>query len=134
MRPCASWPTYRSGVFLSGGVDSSALAALASQVSDEPIQTFNISFDETEFDESPYAERVAEAIGSKHHDIRLTEHDFTTQLDDALGSLDGPPRRDQHLFWSPAVREAGLTVALAGTGGDELFGGYASFRELPGPR
>jgi asparagine synthase (glutamine-hydrolysing) len=120
------------GVFLSGGVDSSALAALASRVSDEPIQTFNIGFDETQFDESPYARRVAGAIGSRHHEIRLTEHDFTTQLDDALGSLDQPTFDAINTYFvSRAVREAGLTVALAGTGGDELFGGYASFRELP---
>jgi asparagine synthase (glutamine-hydrolysing) len=120
------------GVFLSGGVDSSALAALASQVSDDPIQTFNISFDEAEFDESPYARRVSEMIGSQHHDIRLTEQDFATQLDDALGSLDQPTFDAINTYFvSRAVREAGLTVALAGTGGDELFGGYASFRELP---
>ncbi len=120
------------GVFLSGGVDSSTLAALASRVSDEPVQTFNISFDETEFDESPYARRVAEAIGSKHHDIRLTEHDFALQLDDALASLDQPTFDAINTYFvSRAVREAGLTVALAGTGGDELFGGYTSFRELP---
>ncbi|MGD8826291.1 MAG: asparagine synthase (glutamine-hydrolyzing) [Myxococcales bacterium] len=120
------------GVFLSGGVDSSALAALASQVSDEPVQTFNISFDETEFDESPYARRVAEAIGSRHHDIRLTEHDFSNQLTDALGCIDQPTFDAINTYFvSRAVREAGLTVALAGTGGDELFGGYASFRDLP---
>ena len=120
------------GVFLSGGVDSSALAALASQVSDGPVQTFNISFDETEFDESSYATRVAESIGSQHHDIRLTERDFASQLDDALASIDQPTFDAINTYFvSRAVCEAGLTVALAGTGGDELFGGYASFRELP---
>jgi asparagine synthase (glutamine-hydrolysing) len=120
------------GVFLSGGVDSSALAALASQVSDDPVQTFNISFDETEFDESPYARRVAESIGSEHHDIRLTEQHFASQLDDALASIDQPTFDAINTYFvSRAVREAGLTVALAGTGGDELFGGYTSFRELP---
>jgi len=120
------------GVFLSGGVDSSALAALASRVSDQPIQTFNISFDETEFDESAYASRVAQFIGSEHHDIRLSEEHFSSQLDDALASLDQPTFDAINTYFvSRAVREAGLTVALAGTGGDELFGGYSSFRELP---
>jgi asparagine synthase (glutamine-hydrolysing) len=120
------------GIFLSGGIDSSALAALASQVSDHPVQTFNISFDETEFDESPYARRVAESIGSEHHDIRLTEQNFAAQLSDALASIDQPTFDAINTYFvSRAVREAGLTVALAGTGGDELFGGYASFRELP---
>ena len=120
------------GVFLSGGVDSSALAALAQEVSDAPVQTFNISFAEAEFDESPYASRVAEAVGSDHHDIRLSEADFANQLDDALACIDQPTfDAINSYFVSRAVREAGLTVALAGTGGDELFGGYASFRDLP---
>ncbi len=120
------------GVFLSGGVDSSALAALAARVSDRPVQTFNISFDEPEFDESPYALRVAEAIRSEHHDIRLTEQRFAAQLDDALVSIDQPTFDAINTYFvSRAVREAGLTVALAGTGGDELFGGYASFHEVP---
>jgi len=120
------------GVFLSGGIDSSALAALASQVSDHPVQTFNISFDETAFDESPYARRVADSIGTEHHDIRLTEQHFESQLSDALASIDQPTFDAINTYFvSRAVREAGLTVALAGTGGDELFGGYTSFRELP---
>jgi asparagine synthase (glutamine-hydrolysing) len=120
------------GVFLSGGIDSSALAALASRMSDEPVQTFNISFDEIEFDESLHAKHVAESIQSDHHDIRLTERDFANQLDDALASIDQPTFDAINTYFvSRAVREAGLTVALAGTGGDELFGGYASFRELP---
>jgi asparagine synthase (glutamine-hydrolysing) len=120
------------GVFLSGGVDSSALAALASRMSNDPVRTFNISFDEAEFDESPYAKRVAESIGSEHHDIRLTEHTLADQLEDALASLDQPTFDAINTYFvSRAVREAGLTVALAGTGGDELFGGYESFRELP---
>jgi asparagine synthase (glutamine-hydrolysing) len=120
------------GVFLSGGVDSSVLAALAARMSNAPVQTFNISFDETEFDESPYAKRVAESIGSEHHDIRLTEQDLASQLQDALASLDQPTFDAINTYFvSRAVREAGLTVALAGTGGDELFGGYESFRELP---
>jgi asparagine synthase (glutamine-hydrolysing) len=120
------------GVFLSGGIDSSALAALASKVSDDPVQTFNISFDETEFDESPYAQRVADSIGSEHHDIRLTQQHFASQLDDALASIDQPTFDAINTYFvSRAVREAGLTVALAGTGGDELFGGYTSFRDLP---
>jgi asparagine synthase (glutamine-hydrolysing) len=120
------------GVFLSGGIDSSVLAALASRMSDKRVQTFNVSFDEAEFDESHYATRVAESIDSEHHDIRLTQQDFASQLDDALGSIDQPTFDGINTYFvSRAVREAGLTVALAGTGGDELFGGYASFRELP---
>lgn len=121
------------GVFLSGGVDSSAIAALAAGVSRDAVATFNISFDEAEFDESQYAQRVAKTIGAQHHDIRLTEQTFAGQLDDALSSIDQPTFDAINTYFvSRAVREAGLTVALAGTGGDELFGGYTSFRELPG--
>jgi asparagine synthase (glutamine-hydrolysing) len=117
------------GVFLSGGVDSSALAALASRVSDAPVQTFNISFDETEFDESVYAARVAKSIGSEHHDIRLTEQHFASQLDGALGSIDQPTFDAINTYFvNRAVREAGLAMALSGIGGGDLFGGYASFR------
>jgi len=120
------------GVFLSGGVDSSVLAASASRMSHERVRTFNVSFDEVAFDESRYAKRVAESIDSEHYDIRLTEEDFANQLDDALTSIDQPTFDAINTYFvSRAVREAGLTVALAGTGGDELFGGYASFRELP---
>lgn len=120
------------GIFLSGGVDSSVLAAVASRISGERVQTFNISFDEAEFDESFYAKRVAESIESEHHDIRLTEGDFASQLEDALAGIDQPTFDAINTYFvSRAVREAGLTVALSGAGGDELFGGYASFRDLP---
>ena len=120
------------GVFLSGGIDSSAIAALASRAADGRVRTFNISFDEAEFDESPFAKQVAESIGSDHHDVRVTQHDFANELDDALASIDQPTFDGINTYVvSRAVREAGLTVALAGTGGDELLGGYSSFRDLP---
>ncbi|MEQ8483701.1 MAG: asparagine synthase (glutamine-hydrolyzing) [Pseudomonadales bacterium] len=120
------------GVFLSGGVDSSVIATLAQRNSAKPIQTFNITFDDAKFDESSYAERVARALGTEHHRIPLTEANFREQLPAALDSLDQPTFDAVNTYFvSRAVREAGLTVALSGAGGDELFGGYASFRELP---
>ncbi|MEX0885094.1 MAG: asparagine synthase (glutamine-hydrolyzing) [Phycisphaeraceae bacterium] len=120
------------GIFLSGGIDSSAVAALAQRGSDTPLRTFNVSFDEADFDESTYARAVASAIGADHHELRLRETDFTDQLDDALASLDQPTFDGINTYFvSRAVRDAGLTVALAGTGGDELFGGYRSFRDIP---
>jgi asparagine synthase (glutamine-hydrolysing) len=122
------------GVFLSGGVDSSAVAALAVKVSGhgDAVKTFNISFDEPEYDESRYAVAVAEALHTAHTDIRLTESMFKAQLDAALASIDQPTfDHVNSYFVSRAVRDAGMTVALAGTGGDELFGGYRSFADIP---
>ena len=120
------------GVFLSGGVDSSAIANLAQRVSETPINTFTLTFDEAEYDEGPIAKRIAEMIGTRHHESRLTEDKFRANLDAALDSLDQPSFDGINSYYvSRAVKEAGLTVALSGAGGDELFGGYESFRQLP---
>lgn len=121
------------GVFLSGGVDSSAVSALAMQeAGGDRVRTFNISFDEAEYDESRYAAAVAGALGTEHTDVRLTQRHFHDQLGDALRSIDQPTfDAINSYFVSRAVREAGITVALAGTGGDELFGGYRSFTDIP---
>lgn len=119
------------GVFLSGGVDSSVIATLAQRCSPEPVQTFNIGFEDRDFDESEYARRVATALGTEHHEIPLTEDTFRRQLPAALDALDQPTFDGINTYFvSRAVREAGLTVALSGAGGDELFGGYSSFRDL----
>jgi asparagine synthase (glutamine-hydrolysing) len=123
------------GVFLSGGIDSSAIAALAAKsVPGGPraLRTFNISFDEAAYDESPHARAVATAIGSDHTDIRLSEQAFVDGIDAALAAIDQPTFDGiNSWFVSRAVRAAGVTVALAGTGGDEIFGGYVSFDEVP---
>ena len=120
------------GVFLSGGVDSSAVTALAVREGGRRIKTFHVGFAEAGFDESGYARRVAEALGTEHMELRLTQDRFQADLDAALGSLDQPTFDAINTFFvSRLVREAGFTVALAGTGGDELFGGYDSFRDLP---
>ncbi|MHC5003865.1 MAG: asparagine synthase (glutamine-hydrolyzing) [Planctomycetota bacterium] len=123
------------GIFLSGGVDSSAVAALAAAAADAPLRTFNVAFEEAAWDESRYARTVAEALGAEHEELRLTEAMFAERLPDALAALDQPTFDAVNSYVvSRAVREAGLTVALAGTGGDELFGGYRSFTDLPRAR
>lgn len=120
------------GVFLSGGVDSSVVAALAQQASSTPIDTFNIRFDEPGYDESRYARAVADSLGTHHHEIPITESSFRENLSSALQSLDQPTFDGINTFFvSRAVRDAGITVALSGAGGDELFGGYASFVDIP---
>jgi asparagine synthase (glutamine-hydrolysing) len=120
------------GVFLSGGVDSSAIANLAQKTAGSRISTFTLNFDEAEFSEGKIARRVAEAIGTEHQELVLTEAQFTSKLDAALDSLDQPTFDGLNSYYmSHAVREAGFKVALVGSGGDELFGGYTSFRDLP---
>lgn len=123
------------GVFLSGGVDSSAVAALASREVGRALKTFTITFEESEYDEAAYARRVAAAIASDHREIPLGQRRFTEELPAALDAIDQPTfDLINTYFVSKAVREAGITVALAGVGGDELFGGYASFADIPRAR
>jgi asparagine synthase (glutamine-hydrolysing) len=120
------------GVFLSGGVDSSAVAALASAVAPEAVHTFTIGFDVAAYDESRYAQQVADALKSHHTNVRLTEQTFQEQLPEAFTAIDQPTFDGINTYFvSRAAREAGMTVALAGTGGDELFGGYPSYVDLP---
>jgi asparagine synthase (glutamine-hydrolysing) len=119
-------------VFLSGGVDSSAVANLAQRAARTPIHTFTLAFEEEELNEGPFARRIARAIGTDHQEVLLTEADFTARLGPALDSIDQPTFDGVNAYiLSHVIRAAGFTVALAGTGGDELFGGYHSFRDLP---
>ncbi len=120
------------GLFLSGGVDSSAITNLAQQRRKERIQTFTLAFSEAEYDESTYADAVADAVGTDHRKVLLSEDAFVSGLDGALNCLDQPSFDGTNTYYmSHAVRNAGFKVALVGTGGDELFGGYTSFRDLP---
>ena len=120
------------GVFLSGGIDSSAISALATRCAPGQLRTFNVGFEEQGFDETEHARAVARHLGAAHTEVRLSQASFVARLDDAIGSLDQPSFDAINTYFvSRAVREAGITVALAGTGGDELFGGYPSFVDLP---
>jgi asparagine synthase (glutamine-hydrolysing) len=119
-------------IFLSSGVDSSAVANLAQLAAKSPVHTFTLAFEEQELNEGPLARRIAAAIGSQHHEVVLTEGRFLENLEAALDSLDQPTFDGLNAYYiSHAIRAAGFTVALSGTGGDELFGGYTSFRNLP---
>lgn len=120
------------GVFLSGGIDSSAVANLAQKACGQQVNTFTLAFEESQYNEAVHARAVAEAIGTRHHEIVLREGDFLDALEPAFCSLDQPTFDGLNSYFiSRAVRQAGLTVALVGTGGDELFGGYGSFRHVP---
>jgi asparagine synthase (glutamine-hydrolysing) len=119
-------------VLLSGGVDSSVIANLAQRASHSPIHTFTLTFEEHELNEGPIARRIAAAIGTEHHEVVLTEGGFVENLEAALDSLDQPTFDGLNAYYmSRAIRAAGFSVALSGTGGDELFGGYTSYRDLP---
>lgn len=119
------------GAFLSGGIDSSAVVGLMSKVSSEQIQTFNVSFDESEFSESRYAQIIAKKYNTKHHEIKLTPADFLKQLPDALAAMDHPSGDGPNTYIvSKATKEAGVTMALSGIGGDELFAGYDVFKRM----
>lgn len=119
------------GAFLSGGIDSSAIVGLMSEVSQSPVNTFAVTFDESEFSEAKYARMVADKFGTKHHEIRLRPDDFLHDLPDALAAMDHPGG-DGPNTWvvSKATRAAGITMALTGLGGDELFAGYAVFTRM----
>lgn len=120
------------GVFLSGGVDSSCVANLAARAGGALVNSFTLAFNEAERNEGDIARQVAQAIGTRHTEVLLTEQDFLARLEPALNSLDQPSFDGLNsYFMSRAVRDAGFTVALVGSGGDELFGGYSSFRDLP---
>jgi asparagine synthase (glutamine-hydrolysing) len=119
-------------VFLSGGIDSSAIANLAQRAARTPIHTFTLAFEDQSFSEGSIAKQIADAIGTQHHEVILTEDHFVENLEAALDSLDQPTFDGLNAYYiSRAIRQAGFTVALSGMGGDELFGGYASFRNLP---
>jgi asparagine synthase (glutamine-hydrolysing) len=116
------------GVFLSGGMDSSALVALMSRIGTQP-KTFSIVFDEPKFTEAPFSRAVAERFNTDHSEIRLSEDRLLGILPAAIASLDQPTMDGINTFVvSSAVKSKGITVALSGLGGDELFAGYPSFR------
>ena len=117
------------GVFLSGGMDSSALVALTSRITGDAPRTFSVVFDEPEYSEASHARAVAARFHTDHCETRLTEDQLLAMLPQAIASLDQPTMDGINTFVvAKAVKNAGVTVALSGLGGDELFGGYPSFR------
>lgn len=117
------------GLFLSGGLDSSALLALAGG---ERLTTLSIGFGETAFDESGRAATLAHHFGSTHVSLQLTATHAAELMPAFLAAVDQPSVDGFNTFCvSQLARDQGLKVVLSGLGGDELFGGYASFRKIP---
>jgi len=118
------------GAFLSGGIDSTAIAALMRKTSAAPIKTFSIVFDEAKYDERKYSRRAAEYIGTDHTELDLRGEMVRENLPQALSAYDQPSIDGLNTYFvSKVTKEAGLTVALSGIGGDELFGGYDGYRK-----
>jgi asparagine synthase (glutamine-hydrolysing) len=117
------------GVLLSGGVDSSTVAALAVGASSETVKTFSISFAESSFDESAYARAVAKFLSTDHHEERLSV-DLAANLVGEIGSWMDEPLSDPSLvptYLLSRFTRKHVTVALGGDGGDELFAGYPMY-------
>jgi asparagine synthase (glutamine-hydrolysing) len=116
------------GVLLSGGIDSGTLTALASEVSDAPINTFTIAFTERGFSEASEAQLVAERFGTNHHELTV-EPDAVELLPKVVESFDEPFADDSALptYLVSQLAAEHVKVVLSGEGGDELFGGYYSY-------
>ena len=99
-----------------------------SEVSPGPIDTFSVNFEEKEFDESRYSKLIAEKYKTSHTSICLKAADFLDELPNALSAIDSPTGDGINTYVvSKATKNAGITVALSGLGGDELFAGYPNF-------
>lgn len=123
------------GAFLSSGIDSSALVGLMRDAGQRDIQTVTLAFEEFDGqreDESILANEVARHYGTKHTTRVVTEKEFQADLPKIIDAMDQPTIDGLNTwFVSKAARELGLKVAISGLGGDELFGGYSSFRKVP---
>ncbi|MBV9691384.1 MAG: asparagine synthase (glutamine-hydrolyzing) [Ktedonobacteraceae bacterium] len=116
------------GAFLSGGVDSSAVVGLMSQMMSQPVKTFSIGFEEEDFTELPYARQVAKQFGTDHHEF-LVKPDLIAILPQLVWDYDEPFADSSMLptyYVSKLAREH-VSVALSGDGGDEIFGGYEHY-------
>lgn len=123
------------GIFLSAGIDSSTLTALAVEQSATPIATLTLGMPEfrgTPRDETVLAEKIAAHYGTNHSTVWLSERDLADEMDRLLENMDQPSIDGVNTYFvSLAAARCGLKVALSGLGGDELFGGYREFRRIP---
>src|SRR5229473_2290170 len=117
------------GVFLSGGLDSSAIAALTTRIRREPIETFSVGYGEEAYSELPYALEVAQHLGSKHHEVRLSREEFFETLPQLIWHEDEPivwPSSASLYFVARLARKR-VTVVLTGEGSDETLAGYTRY-------
>ncbi|MZH03645.1 MAG: asparagine synthase, partial [Nitrospinae bacterium] len=113
-------------------IDSSVVVGNLASISDDPVTTLTIGFQEKEFDESAYSQEVSEKFKTIHHVLRLDEDQLLQALPTSLSAMDQPTIDGINTYLiSRSANEVGLKVALSGLGGDELFGGYPSFQLIP---
>jgi asparagine synthase (glutamine-hydrolysing) len=120
------------GVFLSGGLDSTLIAALAARVSDKPVKTFTVGYDVGTVDETAQARRTALELGTDHEELIFPQNELVARVPALLAGMD-QPLADQALVPLHAIAEHArrhVTVAVGGEGADELFGGYPRYRWL----
>ncbi len=119
------------GLFLSSGVDSGAIAAIAAKAQ-AGIRSFTLTFPGTTFDEAELAGLIGKRCGTQHTEVPLDGESIVSRLDEAIAALDQPTMDAVNTYFvSWAAREVGLKVALSGLGGDELFAGYPTFADTP---
>jgi asparagine synthase (glutamine-hydrolysing) len=120
------------GAFLSGGVDSSAVVATMARASSRPVRTFSVGFDDDAYGELPYAREVAERYGTEHNELRVKPDTvgILPRLVEHYGEPFGDSSAVATYYLSKFARES-VTVALSGDGGDELFGGYPWYVDVP---
>ncbi len=119
------------GVFLSGGIDSSALVSILSRGGVTP-KTFSVVFQEADFSEAQHSRAIATKFRTDHHEITVSQSDVLAAIPNALRAMDLPTMDGVNTFFvSRETRKAGVKVALSGLGGDEVFAGYSSFRTVP---
>ncbi|HEV8041220.1 MAG TPA: asparagine synthase (glutamine-hydrolyzing) [Bryobacteraceae bacterium] len=119
------------GMFLSGGLDSSAIAALIKRSTSGPVKTFAVGYQEQQFSELSYAAQVARAIGTEHHETVVSMDDFFSTLPQLLWHEDEPiawPSSVSLYFASKLAASHEVKVVLTGEGSDEMFGGYERYR------
>lgn len=120
------------GAFLSGGMDSTAVVGLMAKSGATHLKTFSLIFGEAGFSEQASARLAAQTFGTEHHEELITGARVATDLPRILSSFDQPTGDGINTWYaSQTARQGGVTVALSGLGGDELFGGYPSFSQLP---
>jgi asparagine synthase (glutamine-hydrolysing) len=120
------------GIFLSGGIDSSATVALARHVEHAKLRTYSVVFGESAYNEAAYSRRIARQFETEHHEYAVSGSDVLRQIDTMVGSLDLPSIDGMNTYLvSQVTRGDGTVVALSGLGSDEIFFGYPSFDWIP---
>src|SRR5439155_1766729 len=119
------------GVFLSGGIDSSAIVGILARNGIRP-NTLSIVFREADYNEAEYSRAVARAFGTEHREILISQYDALEAIPHVLRAMDQPTIDGVNTYLiSRQARAAGIKVVLSGLGGDEVFAGYATFRSVP---